>query len=166
MLSTNDKSEPHPGFLSINSTMSLSYDATKWRQAQTTDPWHFDFLHPSGRGLAEVGVERTTVPSEFVPEWVLASYKISHPNAKLLTKEKRTLNGTEVWLVKIDIGDTIDIKDTLDIAGNEILLGCYYNDNGGTIEVEVFADQAFLAEYEKDWMAFLNGLRISQHGPT
>jgi hypothetical protein len=153
-----------PGLLSITSTISVSYDPTKWRQAPTTDPRFFAFLHSSGHGLAEVGVERQTVPGEFVPEWVLASYQTSHPNAKLLSKEKRTVNGTEVWLVKIDVGDNIDIRDTLDIEGNEILLGCYYNDNGGTIEAEIFADKAFLTEYEKDVMAFFNGLRILEHG--
>ena len=89
----------YPGMLSLSSTISLSYDPTKWKQVTTSDPRYFDFLHIAGHGhgLAEVGVVRLTVPNEFVPVWVLASYKSSYPNAKLLATEKRTVNGTEVF---------------------------------------------------------------------
>jgi hypothetical protein len=151
----------YPGMLWLSSTINLSYDPTKWRQVTTSDPRYFDFLHIAGHGhgLAEVGVVRLTVPNEFVPVWVLASYKASYPKAKLLTAEKRTVNGTEVWFVKMETGRR---RETT--GDHEILWGYYYCDKGGTIEAEIFGDKAFFNEYEKDLMAFLNGLGISEMG--
>jgi hypothetical protein len=104
-------------------------------------------------------VERLTVPNEFVPVWVLASYKASYPKAKLLTAEKRTVNETEVWFVKMETG-----RQRETTGDHEILWGYYYCDKGGTIEAESFGDKAFFSEYEKDLMAFLNGLQISEMG--
>ena len=102
---------------------------------------------------------RLTVPNEFVPVWVLASYKSSYPNAKLLATEKRTVNGTQVWFVKLETGRR---RETT--GDHEILWGYYYCDKSGTIEAEIFGDKAFFSKYEKDLMAFLNGLQISEMG--
>jgi hypothetical protein len=157
-----------PGLLSVSSSISLSFDPTIWKQTATTDSRYFDFLHPSGRGIAEVGVERTTStnvaiglglpnPDYLFPQYLVISYKASYPNAKLLSGEKRMVNGTEVWFVKLETGRRGKLP-----SDKEILWGYYYCDRGGTIEAEIFGDKAFFRDYEKDVMAFLNGLRISE----
>jgi hypothetical protein len=168
--SANDDHIPYPGLLKVSSTISVSFDPTKWRQASTTDARFFDFMNPSGHGLAEVGVERQTMANagpdlgiqdgnDIYPEYLLASYQASNPKAKLLSKEKRTVNGNQVWFVKLETGRQGKMP-----GDKELLWGYYYSDSGGTIEAQVFGDKSFFKEYEQDVMSFLNGLRISEVG--
>jgi hypothetical protein len=143
---------PYPGLLSISSKISLTYDPNKWKQVSSNEFGPFEFSHSSGHGSAVVALYRTSFPKDLIPELALSKVRSRHPNAKLLAKEKRNVNGSEVLFLKIETGDN-----------TAILCAYYYSDNGGTIQALTYADQTFFSEHEKDFTDFLNGLRISNN---
>jgi len=145
----------NPGLLFVNSKVSIKYDPKKWNQRRSDEVGHFKFIHSSSDGyaMAMVIAERIPTPIDSLPDIVLSAIHSAGLNATIVFKEKRTVNGTDVWFLKMD-GEV----DTVPI----VYCGYYYGGKGGTVQVVAFTAKTLFSEFEKDFMDFLNGLWISE----
>jgi len=143
-----------PGLLSFNSgKMNLHYDESKWRQTPSPDPGRFLFRCVPGDGYALVVPERLDVPLESLLEIALSNAQKQDPNARIISKEQRKVNGVELWFLKLEV-DAMKVPLTY--------YGYYYSGRSGTVQVLTFTGRKLIAEYEKDFMTFLNGLHIEE----
>jgi hypothetical protein len=84
---------------------------------------------------------------------VFANLKEKDPNARVIFKEKRKVNGVDVWFLKMEAElDKIPL----------VLCGYYYAGKSGTVQVVTITGKSLFSEFEKDFMGFLNGLWISE----
>jgi hypothetical protein len=150
--SANREAMPKAGLLLLNSRMSVKYDPKKWKQRRSDEVGHFTFTHSSGDGYAMVIVERIPTPIDSLPDIVLSNIHSADPNATIVFKEKRTVNGTDVWFLKMDA----EVKTV-----PFIYCGYYYGGKGVTVQVVTFTAKTLFSEFEKDFLDFLNGLWIS-----
>jgi hypothetical protein len=68
-------------------------------------------------------------------------------------KEKRRVNGVDVWFLRMDAElNKIPV----------VLCGYYYSGKSGTVQVVTFTGKSLFSQFEKDFMEFLNGLWISE----
>jgi hypothetical protein len=141
------------GLLEMNAgKMSLKYDPEKWTQKPSSTAGHFTFGHKNGDGYALVVAERLTVPIDSLPDIALANAKEAAPDASITFREKRTIAGVEVWFLK------------LSVTASGVPLsyyGYYYSGKAGTIQILTYTGPNLVAEYEKDFLEFLNGFRIA-----
>jgi hypothetical protein len=151
--SANREMESIPGSLSVNSKITIKYDPIKWRLTKSDEPGEFDFSHTAGDGYAKVITERISIPFDDLPDVVMSGLRSKDPNAELVSKEKRRVNGVDVWLLKTDA--TID-KIPFSFCGY------YYSGASGTVQVITITGKNLRHEFENDFMEFLNGLRISE----
>ncbi len=105
-------------------------------------------LRPSLLGLPE-----HVVPADSLPELALSNARSGDPDAAIIFKEKRTVNGVEVWFLKIDTEvNKVPI----------ILFSANYGGKGGNVQIITYTGRNRLVEYEKDFIEFLNGLWVSE----
>jgi hypothetical protein len=149
-----------PGLLSLNSSISIMYDPQKWKQdhsSDDTDDGRFTFKPSSGEDDDEIGVlvlaDRTELPDDALPKFVLSNFRDSDPNARIIQKKRRRMNGAKLWFLKITV--TVD-KETATI------FSYCYSGKAGTIQVHGIVEASLLHKYEKDLMEFLNGLLVSE----
>ena len=144
---------PQPGNLLINSKVSIKYDPTKWKQEKTDQAGSSFFTHTSGDAYVRVLSGRLGPPFDALPDMILANAQNQDPNAKLIFKEKRKVNGADVWFLKLD-------REVNKIP--MIVSGYYYAGQSGTVLVITMTGKNLYSEFEKDFMDFLNGLSISE----
>jgi hypothetical protein len=97
--------------------------------------------------------ERISVPFDSFPEIVLANARNGDPNAEIVMKEKRTVNGTEVWFVKL----------RAEIHKIPLVYDDYlYGGDAGSVQVITYSAESMAAECEKDFLEFLNGLWVTK----
>lgn len=151
--SASREAMPKAGLLLLNSRMSVKYDPNKWKQQRVDAVGHFTFTHSSGDGYAMVIAERISAPIDSLPDIVLSTIQSKDPNAAIVFKEKRKVNGTDVWFMKLET----------ELNGIPLVYcGYYYGGKGGTVQVVAFTGKSLFSEFEKDFMDFLNGLSISE----
>lgn len=143
------ESAPSEGVLMFNSKMSIKYDPRKWKQTTSEDSGRFTFKHNSGDGYALVIAERISVPTDSIPDIALANVHNADPNARIIFREKRHVNGVDVWFLKIDA-----VVDKIPI----VYYGYYFGGKYGTVQVLTYTGKDLLSDYEKDFLEFLNGL--------
>jgi hypothetical protein len=141
------------GLLSVNSKVTIKYDPEKWRQTRSNEVATFLFTHSSGDGYVKVISERLSTPFDSLPDMVLSNLQSEDPNGTIVFKEKRRVNGAEVWFVK-SYAEINKIP--------VVMCGYYYSGKGGTVQVVAFTGKTLFSEFDKDFMDFLNGLRISE----
>jgi hypothetical protein len=97
--------------------------------------------------------ERLPMPFESLPDIVLSNVRSEDPNATMTLKQKRRVNGVEVWFLKMDA----------ELNGIPLTLcGYYYSGKSGTVQVVMFTGKNLFSEFAEDFMGFLNGLWISE----
>ena len=141
-----------PGVLLVNAdAMAINYNSKTWKQNASKESGHFTFDHVRGDGYAMVIAERIGIPLDSLPEIALSNAKEVDPNAHITFREKRVVNGVEVWFLKLD-AETSGIPITY--------YGYYYGGKSGTVQVLTYTGRNLVPEYEKDFMDFLNGFRV------
>jgi len=141
------------GVLSVNGgTMSIRYDPTKWKQDESKEVGRFSFNHSKGDAFALVISERIPVPLDSLPDIALTNAKEIDPNASITFREKRHVNGVDVWFLKLKaVASGIPL----------IYYGYYYGGKSGTIQILTYTGTNLVDEYESDFMDFLNGFHVS-----
>jgi hypothetical protein len=143
-----------PGLLLFNAgKMSVVYDSAKWKPAPLSEAGRFTFQHVSGEGYAEIAVEDMRLPLEALPERVLARLREQAPQAAIASREKRTVNGSEVWRLRIDA----EIK-----ASATSYLGYYYSGKEGTVQIVTYTGRNLFQKYEADFTDFLESFRVAR----
>ena len=141
------------GNLIVNPKVSIKYDPTKWKQEKTDETGSSFLTHTAGGACVRVMSGRLATPFDALPDMILANAQNEDPNAKLILKEKRKVNGADVWFLKLDREvDKVPM----------ILSGYYYAGQSGTVLVIAMTGKDLYSEFEKDFMDFLNGLSISE----
>lgn len=144
---------PQPGNLFVNSKVSIKYDPKKWKEGKPDEAGSSFLTHTSGDAYVKVLSGRLAPPFDTLPDMVLSNAQNEDPNAKLLVREKRRVNGADVWFLKLD-------REVGKIP--MIVSGYYYSGKSGTVLVMTMTGKNVYGEYEKDLMDFLNGLSISE----
>jgi len=131
-------------------TVTVSYDPRKWGSPET-DKNGTVSLDRIGDGFAAVVAERVGVPAALAAESVVEDTKKKHPDAEILCRETRIVNGQEVWCLKFSFV----------ASGLTMILYTYcYAGLSGTVQVRTCATSAGFEECEPDFDEFLNSLEI------
>lgn len=109
------------------------------------------FTHTSGKAWAAVIAEPTWLTTEAVTQFILASAKRHLPDATLLQRETRLINGHAVVFLRI-IGTSRGVAYTY--------LTYDYAGPVGTVQVYTWAATPHLRYYQRDMLDFLNGFEI------
>ncbi len=144
---------PQQGNLFVNSKVSIKYDPAKWTQTNTDDIASSTLTHTSGDAFVKVASGRLAPQFDAIPDIVLSNLRDEDPNARMIFKEKRRVNGVDVWFVKLD-GEVNKIP--------MVTCGYYYAGKSGLVQVVAVTGRALFSEFEKDFMEVLNGLWISE----
>ena len=131
---------------------SIQYDTQKWRPEADEDVTRKRFAMRRGDGYAIVISERIGIDLDALPNVALKNAQSVDPNAHIVSKEKRTVNGVDVWFVKLEAtasGVPFTYYDYL------------YAGKAGTIQLITFTGQNLISEYEADFLEFLNSFRVA-----
>jgi len=143
--------KPVPGLLTINRNITLKYDPDKWKQTPSREAGQFALSHSSTGGHAVIIGEPIAVPLDSLQDVALANAQFADPNAKLVFRHKRRVNGVVLWFLKIEA----EVNKM-----PMVYLGYYYAGQSSTIQVVTYTKKALLPESENDFMEFLNGLAV------
>jgi Putative bacterial sensory transduction regulator len=136
----------------LEGRMSLRYDPSRWKQTPGTDPGRYEFTNVRGDGFAVVIAERANIPTDSIADIAFSNIRKQDPNARLTLKQKRRVGGVDVWFQTVDAT----------IKGVPVTYyGYYYGGPAGTVQVLTYTARNLAAEYEKDFLDFLNGFRVS-----
>ncbi len=142
-----------PGLLKINRNISLKYDANLWKQTASHNDGEFVLLHSSGDGHALVIAEPVAVPLASLEDVALANAQAADPQAKVVFRDKRRVNGAVLYFLKIEANvDTVPM----------VYCGYFYAGENGTVQAVTYTAKTLLPEYEKEFMDFLNGFVVSK----
>ncbi len=131
---------------------SIAYDTTKWSQNPSQGVGQIVFSSLAGDGFAVVTIEKIAAPFERLPELVLLNMRRADANAKLVVKEKRLVNGTQVWFLKVEASPKgIPL----------VYLQYLYTGAEGTIQVATFTGRNLIEAKEADLLSFLNSFQAS-----
>jgi tetratricopeptide (TPR) repeat protein len=145
--------ETSRGMVTFNGdTMQVVYDQRRWQQSPSTQPGRFQFAHTKGDAVAMVISERLAVPFDALPDIALSNARSTDPGARITVKEKRNVGGVDVWFLRIE-AEPKNIPFTF--------LGYYYSGGAGTVQIITYTGRNLISEYEKDFMAFLNGFSVT-----
>ena len=133
-------------------------DPQKWKQdSSETDPIKITFNHEKGDAYAMVISERVGMPTESLKKAAVENVKKVAPDVKIVSEEKRTLNGKELLCLKI----TATVQDI-----PIIYYGYYYGGAEGALQVVTYTSSNIFDEYKQDFDDFLNGTQIGQESGT
>jgi hypothetical protein len=138
-------------FKSKNGICGIWVDESKWKPQKASEDFEFQFEHTSGDAYTGVIVERVSMPLNALKDVVLENIKKADPNPKIITEEKRLVNGREVLCLVIEV------------APGQIPLTFYYylyTGKAGSIQVVAWTGTNLFDEYKQDLTNFLNGLEL------
>ena len=127
----------------------------KWKQDAPVeeDASKITFRHKKGDAYAMLIAERLSIPTESLKKMVLAEAKGAAPDVRVISEEKRTLNGKKILCLKM--GATIENIPF-------VYYGYYYSGSDGTLQVVTYTGTNFFDEFKSDFEEFLNGTQIGQ----
>lgn len=142
-------------FKSKTGVCGIWLDESKWksssRKSLEESDFEFMFEHTAGDAYAGVIIERIAMPLSGLKQTALEALKETHSNVKVISEEKRVVNGHEVLCLIIET--TI----------NQIPLtfyNYYYAGKAGSIQLVTWTGTNLFDEYKQDLTNFLNGLEL------
>ncbi len=145
--------QPHQ--ITLNSgKFVVIYDSQKWKEAKSSEPGRATLGHVAGDGYAMVIAEAIQVPLDSLPELAVSNAQDSAPGTKITFREKRSVNGVELWCLRLEGTTKEGIAFTY--------YGYYYGGKAGTIQLITYTGTSLFAEYEKDFTELLNALHIKE----
>lgn len=128
------------------------YNPAKWRlqQSRTSDDMGY-FTLIGTDGYAMLVSEGLPIPTESLKRIALDNAKEAAPDARIVSDEKRVVNGKEIVCLVIE-GTIEKIPFTY--------YGYYYGGKQGAIQVLTYTGQTLFAKYKDEFTEFLNGLEI------
>jgi hypothetical protein len=133
--------------------ISLKYNPKKWRQIPSGAARRLNLVHAAGDGYALITTERVAMPFESLPMLALLNARKRDPNAVITLKERRSVNGLDVWFVRME-ASTIGVPFTY--------FGYYYSCDAGTVQAVAYTGRKLAAEYQSDFFELLNGLHAAK----
>jgi len=142
-----------PGLLKINRNISLKYDPDRWRLTAPDNDAQLALAHSSGNAHALVIAERVALPRGSVEDIALENAQSVDPQAKIVFRQQRRINGADVRFLKIEA----EVNGT-----PTVYWGCFYGGEYGTVQVVTYTAKSRLPEFEKEFMDILNGFTVSK----
>ena len=130
---------------------TIYYDSAVWRPTKSNDVGKSSFTHANGDGYAVVISERIEVSEDALRRIALKNAQAAAPNARVVSEERRLVNGSNV--IEMEIRGTIEGIDF-------VYLGYYSASATGTIQVLTYTSANLFAEYRPAFQAFLDGLVV------
>lgn len=142
-------------FKSKKGFYELWYNPTKWQKpkADKNESAEFELTHSSGDLNAMVIAERLAMPLENLKAMALENAKSVAPDAKIVSKEEREVNGVKILNVRID-GTVSGVPFTY--------YSYYWTGKAGILQLVTFTGQNLFDEYKQDATDLLNGLVITK----
>ena len=140
-------------FKSKTGNCGIWVDESKWKvdANSANEDFEFQFVHTNSDGYAGVIVERISMPVNALKEVVLENVKKLDPNAKLVSEEKRQVNGNEVLSLIVEL-----TSHQIPFTFHYYL----YAGKAGSIQVVTWTGTNLFDEYKQDFTNFLNGLEL------
>jgi hypothetical protein len=140
-------------FKSRTGNCGLWIDETKWKlDPNGSNPdFEFEFEHANGDGFAGAIIERIAMPLDALKEIAIKNIRAQDPNAKVISEEKRLVNGNEVLSLIVEL------------TSHEVPITFHYylyTGKAGSIQLATWTGTNLFAEYEKDFTDLLNGLEL------
>lgn len=132
--------------------IAISYNTSTWGTPKTDDEGKVTLNHKKGAGFAFIIPEKLQIATEALSEIALENAKEADPEAKIVFREKRNVNGLEVLCLKMSVTPVKGLPLTY--------YGYYYGGRAGTIQVLTATSLDLLTEYEKDFTELLNTLKV------
>ncbi len=128
-------------------------DESKWKlETEPSNPdFEFEFTHANGDGYAGVIVERIAMPLSALREIVIENVRKQDANAKVVSEEKRLVNGNEV------------LSFIVELTSHQIPITFHYylyTGKAGSIQIATWTGTNLFAEYHQDFTDLLNGLEL------
>jgi hypothetical protein len=143
-----------PNQLSLSDgKFTLPYDSQKWKEKISDRPGRKQLEHVKGEGFALIIAEGLQVPLDSLPDIVLTNAQHASADAKIIFREKKVVNGVEVWHLKTQ-ATLKGIPFTYD--------GYYYGGKAGTLQLITYTGTSLFDQYEKDFSELLSGLHIKE----
>lgn len=130
----------------------VSYDPRKWRNLKEVQPGRFEMIHKEGDVRAMIITERLQIPIDTLCKVALDNAREVAPDARIVLREQRLVNGTE--LTHLQIAATI-------IEIPFVYLGNYYAGKQGVIQMLVYTGENLVEENRQDIEELLAGLQIN-----
>jgi hypothetical protein len=111
------------------------------------------FTHKSGDAYAMMIGERVQLSLDALKKAALENAKGVAPDIKIVSDEKRTVNGKEMMCLKMS--GTIETTPF-------VYYGYYYGGSEGTLQVICYTSANLFDEFKGDFDDFLNGTQIGQ----
>jgi hypothetical protein len=135
----------------LGATASVWYDSRIWGEPETDSDGVVSLDRVVGAGYAVIITEQGGAPSDLVADTLFEELKKKYPELEVLLREKRIVNGQEVWCLKYSMVS----KET------PVILFVYlYSGLSGTVQVRTCAGAASFDECEADFTQLLNSLQI------
>ena len=138
-----------------NVKYSLAYDAAKWSiqpESSNADA-DYELVHSGGDGYAIIIAEKVVLSAEVLRQAAIANAREASPDAAIVHEDERTVNGNTIRCLKIN-----GTVDGVPVS----YYNYYYTGKEGAVQIITFTGQDSLADYEKDFIDFLNGFAVSQ----
>jgi hypothetical protein len=140
-------------FKSRTGNCGIWVDETKWKlETNGSNPdFEFEFTHANGDGFAGAIIERIAMPLDALKEIALTNIRTQDPKAKVISDEKRLVNGNEVLSLIIEL-----TSHQVPITFHYYL----YTGKAGSIQLATWTGSNLFEEYQKDFNDLLNGLEL------
>lgn len=132
---------------------ALWIDESHWKQGKSYKVGVLDFESIQGEGYGQVVTEEIKVPRTGLRETALSDIQKIDPGARIVLKEERTVNGSQVLALQVDADfERIPVR----------FFGYCYAGTSGSIRVWTYTAQSAFDRSLAAFSDFLNGLEISE----
>lgn len=138
-----------------NGPFGVWMDPEKWKRDNSAeeDPGKVNLFHKRGNAYAMIISERISIPKDTLKKIVVMKAKEAAPDVKVVSQEKRVVNGKEVLCLKLT-GTVQKIPF--------VYYGYYYGGPEGTLQVVGYTSAPLFDECKADLEELLNGTQIGQ----
>jgi hypothetical protein len=136
---------------------TVRYDSTQWKGKKSDEPGIYDFQYSAGDLWLRVITERLEIPMESMADIMLANAKSVDPNAKIVRRGSRTVNGLRMLFLEIE-GSTSGVPFSY--------YEHYYSDSFGTIQIVGWTGRSLLNEYRDTIERMVSGFEVRRRLDT
>ena len=132
---------------------TVRYDSAQWKMNPTDESGIFQFNYLPGDLWARVISERLVIPLERMPDVALTNVKSEDPNAKIVKRGMRNVNGLRALYLEIEAT----------IQGIPFTYyGHYYSGQLGTIQIVGWTGRSLMEEFRRTIERFVSGFEVPE----
>lgn len=150
-------SKPATATKTVKSTIVKGFeywmDGKKWTAAKKKDTENaeFQFSHTDGNCSIMIFTDKNFVTADSYAQQFLDGLRQSSPEAKIVSEEKRIINGMETRFVSVDaMFDGMSFRYFV----------CFYSGKKGTTQLISYTAKDLFPEFEKEIVDFMNGFVV------